>query len=387
MNLNPAFNKQESRLLVSLREYLAAGWALCPIPAKSKAPRKLGWNLIENAITNQGQVDLITGNVGLLHAFSDTVAIDVDDYNLAKPFLMDKGIDLDALLNDSRSVLIDSGRVNRYKLLYGHPEPIPYRRMTSQGLELRCADAKGGSVQDVLPPSIHPNGTPYRWAGNGHFSDLPPLPTQLLDFWLSFDSSTTGTGQSIHEGSRNNALTSIAGKLRNEGKDEAAITESLLAINGNQCNPPLSISEVQSIARSVSRYDQGNGGDGIDDVGVIEEGDPILPIGDYYIQYIRHKIIRDMHGWGPRIVVWFTITEGDYEGSIIRAFYNIEVEVNKWRALPGSRLSVEIPKLFPDQRKDQISPALLRGHIILARIGLTRKGTYSTVKKLLELKK
>ena len=385
MNLNPAFNKQESRLLVSLREYLAAGWALCPIPAKSKAPRKLGWNLIENAITNQGQVDLITGNVGLLHAFSDTVAIDVDDYNLAKPFLMDNGIDLDALLNDSRSVLIDSGRVNRYKLLYGHPEPIPYRRMTSQGLELRCADAKGGSVQDVLPPSIHPNGTPYRWAGNGHFADLPSLPTQLLDFWLSCDKPTNS--QSITEGSRNNALTSIAGKLRYEGKGETEIAESLLVTNNDQCDPPLSISEVRSIARSVSRYEPGDGDDGIDDIGVIEEGDPLLPPGEYKVKYMRHKIYRSYHGYGPKIVVWFVVIEGDHEGSIVRMFYNIELEGSKWRALAGSRPSVELLKLFPEVRKNRISPALLRNHIILARLGPNKKGTYSVIRELLELVK
>ena len=71
----------------SVREYLSLGWVLCPIPDKSKAPNLPGWNRRENAVIRQEQTGLITANVGLLHAFSGTVSIDVDDYGLAKPFL------------------------------------------------------------------------------------------------------------------------------------------------------------------------------------------------------------------------------------------------------------------------------------------------------------
>ena len=377
--------KMESTLQASVHEYLAAGWALCPISERSKTPSIPGWNRLENAITRPDQADQITGNVGLLHAFSGTVSIDVDNVELANTHLKFHGIDLDGLLCKPGAVLIDSGRSNRCKLLYRYPEPIQYRKLSSQGLELRCADANGGSVQDVLPPSIHPNGNLYRWAGKGHFSDLPELPPKLLEFWLNCDNPTpVNNVQLINEGARNNTLTSLAGKLRNKGKDAESITELLLAANKDLCTPPLPANEVESIARSVSRYEPG---DGIEDVGVIEEGDPLLPSGDYCVQYIRHKIIRNMHGFGPKIIVWFTVTEGEYQGSIIRAFYNIEVEGSKWRALPGSRLSIEIPRLFPRARKDRISPALLRNHNILVCVGTTKSGIYSTVKELLEVMK
>ena len=102
----------------SVREYLSLGWALCPIPDKSKAPNLHGWNRLDNGIFRPDQAGLITANVGLLHAYSGTVAIDVDDYRLAKPFLHQNEVDLDALLTDPGAVLIDSGRENRHKLLY-----------------------------------------------------------------------------------------------------------------------------------------------------------------------------------------------------------------------------------------------------------------------------
>jgi hypothetical protein len=372
----------------SVRKYLSLGWVLCPVSDKSKAPNLHGWNRRENAVTRLDQAGLLTANVGLLHAYSGTVAIDVDDYLLAKPFLYQNGVDLDTLLTDSSSVLIDSGRLNRFKLLYKYPEPLQSLRLTTQGLELRCADANGGSVQDVLPPSIHPLGNAYQWGGYGDYSRLSMLPSELLNFWHGCRNIVPiATEQSIAEGSRNNTLTSLAGKLRNEGKDETAIAESLLIANNEQCNPPLSISEVQSIARSISRYEPGNAGDGIDDEGVIEEGDPLLPTGDYLVAYIRHRIHRNYHGYGPKIVVWFGITEGDYQGSIIRMFYNIAVDGKKWWALPGSRPSIEMLRLFPDARKNRISPAMLRGHVILARVGTNKRGTYSVVRKLLELKR
>ncbi len=51
-------------------------------------------------------------------------------------------------------------------------------------LEFRCASANGLTVQDVLPPSIHPDtGKPYHWAGKGDWRDIPEIPDQLLAVW------------------------------------------------------------------------------------------------------------------------------------------------------------------------------------------------------------
>jgi Virulence-associated protein E/Primase C terminal 2 (PriCT-2) len=88
------------------------------------------------------------------------------------------------LLDAPEAVRIES-RPGRAKLLYRLAKPLPSFRLGS--LELRCASSTGVTVQDVLPPSIHPDtGKPYSWRYNkpdGHWSRLPPLPGQLLNLW------------------------------------------------------------------------------------------------------------------------------------------------------------------------------------------------------------
>lgn len=63
------------------------------------------------------------------------------------------------------------------------------------------------------------------------------------------------SGEFIKEGSRNNTLTGIAGRLRKSGLGLEAIEAALKAINSTQVNPPLPDNEVSQIAKSIMRYD------------------------------------------------------------------------------------------------------------------------------------
>lgn len=60
--------------------------------------------------------------------------------------------------------------------------------------------------------------------------------------------------QPIHEGERNNTLASIAGSLRHRDASVDLILSTLKVINQELCQPPLDNREVESIARSFSRY-------------------------------------------------------------------------------------------------------------------------------------
>jgi predicted P-loop ATPase len=79
-------------------------------------------------------------------------------------------------------------RPGRAKLLYALAKPLPSFKLPP-GLELRCAAANGLTVQDVLPPSTHPDTQrPYAWGYGspaGHWSLLAPLPGPLLSLWQS----------------------------------------------------------------------------------------------------------------------------------------------------------------------------------------------------------
>lgn len=170
--------------------YLRNGWALVPIPPRSKAPIATGWN--ERTAVLKSSVDLPAGwNLGLAHAYSGTCAIDIDDYTASKIALGFVGIDLDALFTAPDAVTIDSGRPGHAKLIYATPfgMALPSRKVTAAKYavyDLRCATANGLTVQDVLPPSLHPDtGQPYRWGGAGHWQRLPLLPVPLLTLWQS----------------------------------------------------------------------------------------------------------------------------------------------------------------------------------------------------------
>lgn len=173
--------------------YIEHGWALCNIPPGTKGGEEMagGWNKPQAAIRDARK--LREGwNVGLLHVSSGTCAIDVDDYQAAREFLLGEGVNLDALLAADDAVQIKSGREGRAKLLYRVPESIDPLTLVHVGimlldstrklLELRCATAAGLTVQDVLPPSIHPaTGKPYTWAGD--WRNLPELPAAILALW------------------------------------------------------------------------------------------------------------------------------------------------------------------------------------------------------------
>lgn len=69
------------------------------------------------------------------------------------------------------------------------------------------------------------------------------------------NTSRNDTSDIIHEGKRNSTLTSLAGSMRHRGMTEVEISAALHAINSNRCKPPLPNSEVDTIAKSVSKYE------------------------------------------------------------------------------------------------------------------------------------
>ncbi|MCP5346210.1 MAG: bifunctional DNA primase/polymerase [Pseudomonadales bacterium] len=180
---------------VSFIKLINAGFSLVPIPYGTKSPKATQWNLRDNCVSEQEDLDKLVGkNVGLAHAYcgpSPTCAIDLDDYEKATAWLLYHGIDLGELENASDAVMIRSGKANSLKLIYRLPEgtgALASKQVLDQDdcmiLEFRCAARNGLTVQDLIPPSIHPSGTTYQWMGSGAPSNPPTIPAHLLEVWL-----------------------------------------------------------------------------------------------------------------------------------------------------------------------------------------------------------
>lgn len=162
-------------------EYIAHGWQLCRIQPGQKGPRTRGWNKRENAVAPDRAKFLQAA--GLMHAYSGTCSIDIDNYDMAAEWLKERGVDLDALRLAPDAVQIISGQENRGKLIYALPDPLPSVKLAEGALELRCGTRNQTTTQDVLPPSPHPSsGQNYEWKGD--WRQLPPLPESLMTIWL-----------------------------------------------------------------------------------------------------------------------------------------------------------------------------------------------------------
>ena len=170
-----------------ITEYLAFGWALTPLKCGTKQPFLKDWSKLGNAIQGADSDRELGSSAGLLLAHCDPplMTLDVDDFQEGATWLEERGIDLVDLLQAEDAVQIVSGRPGRAKLLYRIDRPRSTYKITQDGktiLEFRCADRNGGSVQDVLPPSIHPDmGQPYAWKGD--WRCVPEAPANLLSVW------------------------------------------------------------------------------------------------------------------------------------------------------------------------------------------------------------
>ena len=135
----------------------------------------------------------------------------------------------------------------------------------------------------------------------------------------------------------------------------------------------------------------------------IVEGHDWVPEGSYLVSYLKHEI--ELHPrYGYKLVVYFSIREGEHTGQIIRAFYNLEESRKGLIMKEGCRWADEMRELFPELAKNALDPlrrpdpypvSLIQNKNILARVKTSGKGkkkkkhhtrSYSVVRRLIKLK-
>ncbi|MCK4790220.1 MAG: AAA family ATPase [Desulfobacteraceae bacterium] len=170
--------------------YHKLGWHLVPIPKGTKGPNTKGWQH-RSACIGPGQAFPDDMNMGLAHAFSGTMALDIDDVAASRLWLQNNwNVDLDALLNSRDMIQITSGVSNHTKLLFRMPPEHPtlpsytYTENRKHVIQFRNSTRAGTTLQCVLPFSIHPDtGKPYQWVGD--YTQVPVLPPEILQIWLT----------------------------------------------------------------------------------------------------------------------------------------------------------------------------------------------------------
>lgn len=194
----PAIDRQET--LKWAEFYLNLGWHLTFFQPGTKGPSgpsSVGWNTPRELVTtiDRAQAKLAGGpmNMGLCHLPSGTISLDVDDESWTRVIFDEFGIDYDAVLGSGMRIKSKSGRdkaiflapsdLDLHKVSWPKPDAIkPTDRFTI--FELRS-----GPNQDVLPPSLHPDGHQYEWhegKAPWDFNKLPEIPDELLNLWRNF---------------------------------------------------------------------------------------------------------------------------------------------------------------------------------------------------------
>lgn len=165
--------------------YVAHGFKLCAV--RGKKPFQDKWE--QNPVTDLNLFD--HNGIGLIHGLSGTCTLDIDNIEHTQIALEAVGLNLADLMRDG--VRIESGRLNRSKLIFKAPAGIELKRHAlnwpsehNQKESDVVFELRGGLTQDVLPPSIHPDtNQPYVWVGD--WSNLPTLPPELLNIWTQWD--------------------------------------------------------------------------------------------------------------------------------------------------------------------------------------------------------
>lgn len=207
------------------------GMCVVDIPPGGKGPARKDWNKEGGYFTNADQAEAFwtknpNHNMGVVLGPSRVCSLDVDHVEYTRHVLLNV---LDLHLDDLAAVYPTLvGNPERFRLMFRVPEGVELSRHSlvwpnpldpdgskhklataalkqaeatgnaALGAEMRAKQKKlapvtvfelrGGLVQDVLPPSIHPDtGKPYFWRTKPSADGLPELPKELLTIWNNWE--------------------------------------------------------------------------------------------------------------------------------------------------------------------------------------------------------
>lgn len=187
---------------MDLSKFTEAGLALVPIPPDANGnPRKgprgkdaTGWNLPRGPSNPNGYSSDVSHfmrygagwNFGLFHGASNTLALDLDNVELARKVFEElTDNQLQAWLENDLRAEVKSPKANRGKLLFTLPTGFAgaqLRQLKHDGKTV--FELRSGNCQDVIIGQ-HPEGGAYQFIGNP--ASIPEAPVVLLDMLQHWD--------------------------------------------------------------------------------------------------------------------------------------------------------------------------------------------------------
>ena len=234
-------------------EVANSGYKVFPLAPGSKKPLPGSHGCLD-ASDDAEQVDrwwsaTPEANVGI--ACAGVLVIDCDPVEGApNPWQIEHA----EALETAASAIVRTPRGGTHYYFRAPDVPVgPSASKFAGGIDVRC----GGGSYVVAPGSVV-NGKNYVAAdGLPKRDELKPAPRWLLDL-LTGDNpkakpTTTGSGDAIPQGTRNDSLFRWGCSLRRIGLDDAEILAALRERNKSRCRPPVGEFEIRELATRIAR--------------------------------------------------------------------------------------------------------------------------------------
>lgn len=227
------------------------------------------------------------------------------------------------------------------KHYFFHPNGTQYGNFVGvvKGVDIR---GEGGYV--VVPPSVHGNGKHYKWATRDTVAELPAEIHALI-------SKRELPISVVDKGGRNNAVTSMVGKLVRSGMSVNDVIDMAHAWNLKHCKPPLPKYEIATVCNSIAKIDA-------DKKQAAQTSFNLLTFSELVERYSQYEVNWSVDGWLPKSTVGMIVAPpGSYKTWLL---LDLMLAVSTGRDFLGHHTVNDIGNVMVVQQEDPFQMLLAR---------------------------